>query len=56
MVLLFKWCVHLTMGGTMHYVRTVEETKLVAVEAIKLSSRKTSTYWLGPNSHRRRWL
>ena len=36
---------HSDVRVTMRYVRSVEETKRVAVEAIKLSSRKVSTSW-----------
>ena len=36
---------HSDVRVTMRYVRSVEETKRVAVEAIKLSSEKVSTNW-----------
>jgi len=37
---------HSDVRVTVRYVRSVEETKRVAVEAIKLSTRKVSTNWL----------
>jgi len=48
---------HSDVRVTMRYVRTVEESKGAAVDAVQLNSRKMSTYWpLGQNSHRCRRL
>jgi integrase len=42
---------------TMRYVRAVETSKRVAVEAVRLNSGKLVTYWaVGRNSQQRRWL
>jgi integrase len=46
---------HSDVRVTMRYVRSVEETKRVAVEAIKLSQKKMSKYWpVGKNSRSRK--
>jgi len=48
---------HSDVRVTMRYVRTVEESKRAAVDAVQLHSRKMSTYWpLGQNSHSCLWL
>jgi len=48
---------HSDVRVTMRYVRMVEGSKRVAVEAMKLTLEKLVTYWpLGQNSHRCRRL
>jgi len=48
---------HSDVRVTMRYVRAVEDTKRVAVEAIKLSARKNVQVLASwQNSQRRRWL
>jgi integrase len=48
---------HSDVRVTMRYVRAVEDTKRVAVEAIRLTPEKLSKYWpVGQNSRQCRRL